>query len=131
MVNTDNRGTGPQRSNNTLYFIVGALVVAVLIIAWFLYGGEDPVDAVGDQTTTEQPATAPAGVDATITTEPAEPATVTEPAEPEPAAPATTTEPASPEPAAPAETAPVAPAEPPPATPEPATPPAGGATTTP
>ena len=25
-------------SNSTLYFIVGALIIAVLIIGWFMYG---------------------------------------------------------------------------------------------
>ena len=60
----------PSGSNNTLYFIVGALVVAVLIIGWFMYGGED-----------EMPDT----VETTIET-PAEPAAPLEPAPaPEPA----------------------------------------------
>jgi len=44
----------PSGSNNTLYFIVGALVVAVLIIGWFMYGGDETPDAV--ETTIETPA---------------------------------------------------------------------------
>ena len=45
----------PSGSNNTLYFIVGALVVAVLIIGWFMYGSDDEMpDAV--ETTIETPA---------------------------------------------------------------------------
>lgn len=126
MVNVDNRGNprDPRGSNNSLYFIVGALVIAVLIIGWFMYGGETATDATDVDVTTEEPA-APAG-DTNVTVTPApEPA---EPAATEPAAPATT-EPATPEPATPpaAEPAPATP----PAEPAPATPPAGGTTTTP
>jgi hypothetical protein len=112
MVNVDNRGTPrePRGSNNTLYFIVGALVIAVLIIGWFMYGGDEP-DGVDDVTVEES--AAPAG-DTNVTVDTDPPAA--EPAAPaaEPAAPAA--EPAAPaaEPAAPATepAAPAAPAEP-------------------
>ena len=73
----------PRGSNNTLYFIVGALVIAVLIIGWFIYG-RDGTEPVSDTMTTEEPM-AP------------EPAPATEPPAPEPA-PEPTPEPA-PEPA--------------------------------
>jgi hypothetical protein len=121
MVNVDNRGNprDPRGSNNSLYFIVGALVIAVLIIGWFMYGGETATDPADVDVTTEEPA-APAG-DTNVTVTPApEPATP-EPAAPEPAA---TPEPATPPAAEPAPAAP-------PAEPAPATPPAGGTTTTP
>ncbi len=126
MAHVDNRGGpgGPRGSNNTLYFIVGALVIAVLIIGWFMYGGDDVDDAVDVDVTTEEPATpGAADVDTNVTVEtPAAPAaTEPAPATPEPAAPATT------EPA-PATTEP-APATPPATEPAPATPPAGGTTT--
>lgn len=95
MVNVDNRPGGPRDprgSNNTMWFIIGALVLAVLIIGWFMYGGDD-ADVEGDAVVTEEPATPPAGDDTDITIEPAAP----EPAEPvEPAAPAEPAEPAEP-----------------------------------
>ena len=110
MVNVDNRPGGPRRdSNNTLYFIVGALVIAVLIIGWFMYGGDDAVDDTN--VTVEEPA-------GTTT----EPATATEPDPVEPVEPVTP-EPAAPEPVEPAPAAPATPE--PPAEPAPATPPAG------
>jgi hypothetical protein len=116
MVNVDNRGTprDPRGSNNTLYFIVGALVIAVLIIGWFWMGGEEPDDV--DSVTVEESATPPAAGDTNVTVEtPAAPA-----AEPAPAAPATEPAPAAPaEPATPPAGGAMAPAEP-------ATPPAGG-----
>lgn len=133
MVHVDNRGGpgGPRGSNNTLYFIVGALVIAVLIIGWFMYGGDTVDEAVDVDVTTEEPATPAADVDTNVTVEtPAAPATTEPPpATPEPAAPA-------PDDAAPATTEPApaiepAPATPPAAEPAPATPPAGGTTTTP
>jgi hypothetical protein len=64
MVNVDNRGTGgPRGSNNSLYFIVGALVIAVLIIGYFMYGGDDATtDATG--TTAEDTVAPAAGADA-------------------------------------------------------------------
>ncbi len=123
MANIDNHGAGgPRGSNNALYFIVGALVVAVLVIAWFMYGGADPdAGTAGTGAATEETGGAPAAdADANVTVEtPAAPAaTDTETA---PAAPATDVAPA-PEPA------PAAPAVPA-VQPAPATPPAGGGTT--
>ena len=62
-----------KSSNNTLYFIVGALVIAVLIIGWFMYGGSDSAPPVDDHgrtardtagrasDTAGQPRPAPAG----------------------------------------------------------------------
>jgi len=112
MVNVDNRGTGPRRgSGSSMWFIIGALVVAVLIIGWFMYGGDAPDGDVDTNVTTEGTTTPPAAGDTNVT--------VTPPA-------ATTTEPATPPAAEPAP-APAEPATPPPA--EPATPPAGGTTT--
>ena len=124
MVNVDNRGTGgPRGSNNSLYFIVGALVIAVLIIGWFMYGGDaDVADDVN--VTTESTPAAPAG-DTNVTVEPTTPPpaagdtnVTVEPTTPPPAAGDTnvTVEPTTPA----AEPATPAPAEP-------ATPPAGGA----
>ena len=89
MVNVDNRGTGgPRGSNNSLYFIVGALVIAVLIIGYFMYGGDD-VDEAADVEVIREETAAPADgadvdVDATVTTEPAAPTTppAAEPATP-------------------------------------------------
>ena len=99
MVNVDNRGTGgPRGSNNSLYFIVGALVIAVLIIGWFMYGGdadvadettviEDTAAPAGDTNVTVEPTTPPpAAGDTNVTVEPAAPAAA--PAAPEPAEPA-------------------------------------------
>jgi hypothetical protein len=114
MVNVDNRGTGPRDprgSNSSLYFIVGALVVAVLIIGWFLYGGNaaDPVAGTGAATE------APAGGDTNVIVEDAADApaaggtTTTTPAAPAAEAPA---EPAAPAADAPAADAPAAPADP-------------------
>ena len=54
------RPPGQKSSNNTLYFIVGALVIAVLIIGWFMYGGGEARTGTATTTTTEQPATPPA-----------------------------------------------------------------------
>jgi len=116
MVNVDNRGTGPRRgSGSSMWFIIGALVVAVLIIGWFMYGGDAPDGDVDGTVTTEGTTTPPAGDTNVTVTPPA--ATTTEPATPPAAEPA----PAEPAPA------PAEPATPPPA--EPATPPAGGTTT--
>src|SRR5688572_11353353 len=95
MVNVDNRPGGPRKdSNNTLYFIVGALVIAVLIIGWFMYGGDEAGDA-DVNVTTEEPATTPAaGGETNVTVEPAAPATTAPSTETnvtvEPAAPAAT-----------------------------------------
>jgi hypothetical protein len=75
----------PRGSNNTLYFIVGALVIAVLIIGWFIYG-RDGTEPVSDTMTTEEPM-AP------------EPAPATEPPAPEPAPEPTPTPEPAPEPA--------------------------------
>ena len=74
MVNVDNRGNpkDPRSSNSTLYFIVGALVIAVLIIGWVMYGGEEAPPEPAATTTTEPAATE------TATTEP--PAKTQEPA---------------------------------------------------
>jgi hypothetical protein len=133
MVNVDNRGTprDPRGSNNSLYFIVGALVIAVLIIGWFMYGGDEVDDATDVNVTTEEPATpaADADADADVIVEPATPP-ATEPATP-PAEPAT---PPATEPATPPATDPATPPATDPATPpatDPATPPADGTTTTP
>ena len=125
MVNVDNRGTGPRRgSGSSMWFIIGALVVAVLIIGWFFMGNNTPdgdadVNVTPEGTTTPPAAgdtnvtvTPPAASTTTTTTEPATPPAA-EPAPapaPEPAAPAsgTTTDPAAPasgtttDPAAPA-----------------------------
>ena len=62
MTNIDNRGAPSPRGsgNSALYFIVGALVVAVLVIAFFMYGGN-----VGDGAATSTP---PAG-DTNVTVE--------------------------------------------------------------
>ena len=43
----------PGGSNNTLYFIVGALVIAVLIIGYFMYGGDETPDDVDVDVTHE------------------------------------------------------------------------------
>ena len=65
MVNIDNRGTVEPRSNHSLYFIVGALVVAVLL-GWLFFAGGADVDS-GVNVTSGQPAAAPAGgTDVTI-----------------------------------------------------------------
>ena len=45
-----------------MYFIVGALVVAVLIIGWFMYGGSEP-DDVDVDVTTEEPAAEPDAIE--------------------------------------------------------------------
>lgn len=113
MVNVDNRGTGgPRGSNNSLYFIVGALVIAVLIIGWFMYGGEeavtpeaettveDTVAPAGDTNVTVEPAAPPAGGDTNVVVEPAAPPAAEPPAAGEPAAePPAAEEPAPPPPA--------------------------------
>jgi hypothetical protein len=130
MVNVDNRGTGPRDprgSNSSLYFIVGALVVAVLIIGWFLYGRDGA--GVGTATTgtpaststnvtVDTPAAPAAGDNNTTVNTPAAPAADT-------AAPAAPAAPAAGDTAAPAApagdtAAPAAPAAP--ATEAPATP---------
>ena len=95
MVNVDNRGTGPRRGSGSMWFILGAIVVAVLIIGWFLYGGEPDVADIDDPdvNVTTEGTPAPAG-DTNITVEPTTPpaggtATTPEPATPPPAEPAT------------------------------------------
>lgn len=108
MASTDRPPHGPRReSNNTLYFIVGALVVAVLVIAWFLYGGDETAtDNVDVNVESSEPATTlPDATEAPATTPEPE---LAEP-EPEPVTPPAA-EPAPAEPAEPA--APPAPAEP-------------------
>ena len=108
MVNVDNRGTGPRRgSGSSMWFIIGALVVAVLIIGWFFMGGDDPAVDPDVNVTTEGTTTPPAAGDTNVTVTPPAGGTTTEPATP-PAADTT-----APAPAAPATT-------------DPATPPAGG-----
>lgn len=72
MVNIDNRGTVEPRSNSTLYFIVGALVVAVLL-GWLFFAGTADVDSGGVAVTSE-PAVAPAGGNTDITVLPGSPA---------------------------------------------------------
>ncbi len=52
----DNR---PSGSNNTLYFIVGALIIIVLVIGWFMYGREKPMAPAPEPAATEAPAPAP------------------------------------------------------------------------
>jgi hypothetical protein len=123
MVNTDNRPGGPRpSSNNTLYFIVGALVIAVLIIGWFMYGGDDADDA-DVNVTTEQPAAPDAG--GAMTETPATPPATEAPATPPAETPATP--PASETPATPPAEETTPPAEETPPAGE-ATPPAGEAT---
>lgn len=100
MVNVDNRGTGgPRGSNNSLYFIVGALVIAVLIIGYFMYGG-DTVDDPDVNVTTGEPAAPAAGADAnadiTIDTPAPAPAPATPPAADAPATPPAADAPATP-----------------------------------
>ena len=69
--------------NNNLYFIIGALVVAVLVIFWLMSGGENDV-AEGEGDTAIVVEEAPAdGADSAVTTETApatEPATGEAPA---------------------------------------------------
>ncbi|MGQ7791160.1 hypothetical protein ACUN0C_01990 [Faunimonas sp. B44] len=101
------------RSHNTLYFIVGALVVAVLLVWLFAWGGDAPETAgSGDTNVTIQ--------------QPAPGSGAGEPAGGPPAA-ADATPPAS-DPTPPADVAPPADTAPPAGD---ATPPAGGAPTTP
>ena len=113
----------PARGSNTMWFIIGAVVIAIAIIAYAMTGGNNPTPrdgaaTTGDTNVTVQPApatdpapaTEPAAtMEATPTTDPApatepaatmeatpttEPAPVTEPAPLTEPAPATGTAPA-------------------------------------
>ena len=82
----DNRPGGPRSSNNTMYLIVGALVIAVLIIGWFMYGRGGETASPPTPTATE-PATPPATEPAPATPPATEPAPATPPAAETPATP--------------------------------------------
>lgn len=91
----DNRPGGPPRgsSNNTLYFIVGALVIAVLIIGWVIYGRDGGTEPASDATTTEEPM-APEPAPSAEPAPPPEPVPPPEPAPTPTPAPAPTPTPA-------------------------------------
>ncbi|MDO5603984.1 MAG: hypothetical protein Q4G25_02370 [Paracoccus sp. (in: a-proteobacteria)] len=52
-----------ESSNNSLYFIVGALVIAVAVVFWLMTGNSTPVATSGDS-----------GGDTTVTIETTDPA---------------------------------------------------------
>lgn len=48
---------GRAHSNNTIYYVVGSLVIAVLIIGWFMYGGAEKPQPIGQPTERGLPGT--------------------------------------------------------------------------
>lgn len=73
-----------EQNKSNLWLIIGAIVVVLAIVYWFMSAGTPPATAPEPAVTT---APAPAGTDGAVSVEPATPAT---PATPEtPATPAT------------------------------------------
>ena len=95
-----------EQNKSNLWLIIGAIIVVLAVIYWYMSGSTEPT-APADNGAVTTPA--PASTDGAVSVEPAAPATTTPaPAEPAPAAPATPAEPAAPATPAPAGTTPPA-----------------------